>query len=126
VIKGKWGLRINLSREQSESGANAIKAVTPTGPVNTAILSPQNYDNVNFDNTLYFSQKHSMRVGVGYNRQKSERQGVGNFDLEDRAYNNNSRGWNLQLSDNLTINSKMTNTLNFRVNGGNSHTRPLT
>jgi len=126
VIKGKWGMRINLSKDQSDSGSTAIRAITPTGPVNGSFLSPSTYDNINLNNTLYFSQKHSMQAIFGYNRNKNENQGIGGFNLPERAYNSKGNGWNVQLSDNLTLSPKMTNTFGFRVNHSTSHTRPLT
>jgi len=126
VIKGKWGLRINLSKEQSDSGNNALRAITPSGPVNSSFVSPSTYDSINLNNQLYLSQKHTMQVTFGYNRQRSENQGIGNFNLPERAYNNKGNGWNLNLSDNLTLSPKMTNTFQFRVNRDTGHTRPLT
>jgi hypothetical protein len=126
VIKGKWGMRINLSKEQSDSGNNALRAITPFGPVNTSFVSPSTYDNISINNQLYLSQKHTMQVNFGFNRQKSENQGVGNFNLPERASNNKSNGWNFNLSDNLTLTPKMTNTFQFRINRDTGHTRPLT
>jgi hypothetical protein len=126
VIKGKWGMRINLSKEQSDSGNNTLRAITPFGPVNSSFVSPSTYDNININNQLFLSQNHTMQVSFGYNRQKSENQGIGNFNLPERASNNKSNGWNLNISDNLTISPKMTNTFQFRINRDSGHTRPLT
>ncbi len=126
VIKGKWGMRINLSKQQSDSGYNALRAITPSGPVNSAYVSPSTYNNLNLNNTLYFSQKHSAQVTLGYNQNKDQNQGIGGFNLPERAYDANGKGWNLSLYDNLTLTPKMTNTFQFRVNHNTSHTRPRT
>jgi len=126
VIKGKLGMTFNISKEQSESSSAAIKAVTPAGPVNATVVSPSTYDSVSISQNWYLSEKHTLQDSFSYNRNRSPNGGIGGITLPERGYNSSSYGWNIQVSDNYTISSKMTNTFQFRINHNNSGTNPLT
>jgi hypothetical protein len=126
VIKGKWTMGVNVSKEQFENGSQALRAVTPSGPINSSFLAPGNYDSLNLNNQFYFSQTHQLQVSFGYNRQKDRNQGIGGFTLPDRAFNRNSNSFNLSFNHNLTISPKMTNRLMYRVSRGSQATRPVT
>src|SRR4029078_11049058 len=116
------GMTINLSKQQSDSGSgfingpsNSIRAITPSGPINTSVFSPSTYDNVGITQNWFLSQTHTMLVNLGYNRSRNRNQGVGGFTLEERAYDSGDHGWNMSVSDNKTISPKMTNTFQFRT-----------
>jgi hypothetical protein len=126
VIKGKLGMNFNVSKEQSESASSSIKAVTPAGPVNATVVSPSTYDYISVSQNWYLTTKHTLLDSFSFNRNRSPNGGIGGFTLPERGYNSSSQGWNAQVSDNLTISSKMTNTFQFRVNHSNSGTNPLT
>ena len=126
VIKGKLGMTFNASKEQSESSSAAIRAITPAGPVNATVVSPSTYDFLSASQNWYLSTKHTLLDSFSYNRNRSPNGGIGGFTLPERGYNSSSYGWNAQVADNLTISSKMTNTLQFRINHNNSGTNPLT
>jgi len=126
VIKGKLGMNINVSKEQSESSSSSIKAVTPAGPVNATVVSPSTYDYVSVSQNWYLTTKHTLLDSFSFNRNRSPNGGIGGFTLPERGYNSSNQGWNIQVSDNLTISSKMTNTFQFRVNHSHSGTNPLT
>jgi hypothetical protein len=126
VIKGRLGMDINLSKEQFENGSNAIRAITPYGPVDRSFFNPSTYDSVGFSNNWYFSQTHTLNYNFNLNRQINQNQGIGNFTLEDRAFDSTSHNWNFQIGDNKTISPKLNNTLNFRMNRSTSRTRART
>jgi hypothetical protein len=126
VIKGKLGMTFNASKEQSDSSSSAIHAFTPAGPVNATVVSPSTYDYLSASQNWYLSTKHTLFDSFSYNRNRSPNGGIGGFTLPERGYNSSSYGWNAQVSDNLTISSKMTNNLQFRINHNNSGTNPLT
>ena len=126
VIKGKWTMNLNMSKEQFENGNNALRAITPTGPVNTSFISPSNYDNFGITNQFYLSQTHSFSVNFNLNRQKNRNQGIGGITLPERASNSKSKGWNLSVNHNLTISPKMTNRFGISMNHSSSSTRPVT
>jgi Carboxypeptidase regulatory-like domain len=126
VIRGKLGMTVNLSKQQSESGSNSIRAITADGPVNRAVYSPYTYDNLGFSHNWYFSQTHTLQYSISYNRSKSLNQGIGGITLEDRASDSRDHGWNFQVSDNKTLSPKMTNTFQFRTYRGNSGSTPHT
>ena len=126
VIKGKLAMTFNLSKQQSESGNNSIRAITPSGPVNTGVFSPSTYDSIGFSQNWYLSTNHTIYNSFDYNRSKNLNQGIGGFSLEERASDSHDNGWNLQISDNKTFSPKMTNTFNFRMSRGNARTAPRT
>jgi len=126
VIKGRLGMDINLSKEQYENGSNAIRAITPGGPVDKTFFNPSTYDTLGISNNWYFSQTHTLNYNFNLNRETNQNQGIGNFTLEDRAFDSSSRNWNFQIADNKTISPKLNNTLQFRVNQNTSRARPHT
>ena len=126
VIKGKLGMSFNISKEQSESGNNSIRAVTPTGPVNTAFVSPSTYDSIGFSHNWYLSTKNSLTYSFNYNRNKSLNGGIGGFTLPERASDSSGHGWNFQISDNKTLSTKLTNTFQFRTNRNSNQSTPRT
>ena len=126
VIKGKLGMNFNVSKEQSESSSSSIKAVTPAGPVNATVVSPSTYDYVSVSQNWYLTTKHTLLDSFSFTRTRSPNGGIGGITLPERGYNSSNQSWNIQVSDNLTISSKMTNTFQFRVNHGSSGTNPLT
>ena len=126
VIKGLLGMDINLSKDQYENGSNAIRAITPYGPVDKTFFNPSTYDTLGISNNWYFSQTHTLNYNFNLNREINQNQGIGNFTLEDRAYDSNSHNWNFQIADNKTISPKLNNTLQFRMNRSTSRARPRT
>jgi len=126
VIKGKLGMTFNVSKEQSESSSSAIHAVTPAGPIDATVVSPSTYDSLSASQNWYLSPKHTLQDSFSFNRNRSPNGGIGGFTLPERGYDSSSHGWNIQVSDNYTISSKMTNTFQFRINHNNSGTSPLT
>jgi hypothetical protein len=119
-------MTFNVSKEQSESSSSSIKAVTPAGPVNATVVSPSTYDFISVSQNWYLTTKHTLLDSFSFNRNRSPNGGIGGINLPERGYNSSSQNWNIQVSDNLTISSKMTNTFQFRVNHGSSGTNPLT
>src|SRR4030095_2520964 len=82
VIKGRLAMDINLSKDQYENGSNAIRAITPNGPVDRSFFNPSTYDNLGLTNTWYFSQTHTLNYNINFNREINQNQGIGNFTLE--------------------------------------------
>jgi hypothetical protein len=126
VIKGKLGMTLNLSKQQSESGTTPIRAITLNGPVDKAYFSPSTSDNLGISNNWYFSTTHTLFNSVTYFRSKNLNQGIGGFTLEERASDSQSSGLNIQVTDNKTISPRMTNTLQFRLTRGSSRATPRT
>jgi hypothetical protein len=126
VIKGKWGLSVSMNRTQSEAGANALRAITLAGPVNSSFVSPSTTESITLQNQFFLSQTNQLRVMFGYNRSKTRNGGIGGITLPERASNNDNSGWNLQVQNNVTLSSRMTNNFNFRVQRNNQSTRPVT
>ena len=126
LIKGKLGMTLNLSKQQTELANNSLRAVTTSGPVNAAFVSPSTYENIGVTHNWYFSPTHTLLHSITFNRSKSLNQGIGGFTLPERASDNNRHGWNFQISDNKTLSPRMTNTINFRMSLDNSRTLPRT
>jgi hypothetical protein len=126
VIKGKWTMSIDLSREQYENGGNALRAVTLNGPVNGSFVSPRSYGNVGINNQLFINQKHTAQVQIRYNQDNGKNQGIGGFTLPERASDQTNSTWNVRVGDNLTISPKMISVFNLQVNHSKNTNRPLT
>jgi len=124
VIKGKLGMTFDLSKSQSDSGDNFIRAFTPAGPLNMAYTSPSTSDSLGFSQNWYLSKKHTLADNFYYSRNKNVNSGIGGFTLPERASDSKGHNWNFQLSDNLTISSKMTNTFQFRMSHSNNASVP--
>src|SRR5262249_36621110 len=71
------------------------------------------------------NNNNQMNVNLGYSKSDSTNQGVGQFNLPERASNSERRQFSLQVSENATI-GKLNNEFRFQFQRNTSSTTPTT
>ncbi|MGI8671124.1 MAG: TonB-dependent receptor plug domain-containing protein, partial [Luteitalea sp.] len=85
IIKGRTGFSLNV-RNTDEFDAQTIVATTPDGAYTGLVNQPTERLNIDFNVEHVLSQSHTLRVAFDRDTNTQENLGVGNFDLEDRAF----------------------------------------
>ncbi|MGQ0737007.1 MAG: carboxypeptidase regulatory-like domain-containing protein [Acidobacteriota bacterium] len=106
VAKGKTSLAINADGNLSYD-AQTIVARTPVGQINDQVRRPVDAVNASVRLEHAISQSNSLRAE--YSRRDSSRRnlGVGDFDLAERAYENESVNDTLRVRNTRTIGKKL-------------------
>jgi hypothetical protein len=103
------------------SDSNSIVNATTLDPttlrqvaINGSFVTPQisTYGNARVD--FKVNKKHTLAGRFNYGRSSQDLQGIGNFSLPSRAYANNGRNFNLQLTETALINEKTVNETRFQ------------
>jgi len=126
VIPGKLTLRMNARSVQQEQEAGSIVAITPAGPVNTGVFSPNINRNVGLSGQLFLTKTQTFNFTGNYNTNAAKNQGIGGFTLQERALNFKGHNINFQLSERAIINSKLTSEVRFAYFHNQNSLLPVT
>lgn len=103
IIRNRWGFFLNVNR-RAEDGNSIVNAVVldpvtfQTKSFNTTVLNPSLNTNFDFRTDYLLTKKHTIGVGYRYSRNERENQGIGTFDLPERAFNSENREDTLRIS----------------------------
>jgi Carboxypeptidase regulatory-like domain len=125
LIPGRVTLNLSASNTESESEGGALRAITPFGTVSSAVVSPTVTRSLQPRFTIQLSQRHRMNLNLRYNRSKRDNQGIGGFNLPERASNSRSTSWRIEASETATLGSRMTNELRFQFGREISNQTPV-
>jgi hypothetical protein len=118
IIQGKTSFFLDFQRSETDENdvINAVvldAALNPVAfnqtlqtPVRRTTFSPRVDWQVNSNNTVVFRYT--------YERSKRENQGVGDFNLPERAYNSSGTQHTIQLTETAVINQKVINETRFQ------------
>jgi hypothetical protein len=124
LIPGKVTMNFQgQSREQSQG--NSIVAITPTNSFASDVVSPSTTRQVNPRFVILLNDANQLNLNFGYSKTLSTNQGIGQFNLPERAYNSERRQFYLQASESATI-GKLNNELRFQFSRSTSSQNPLT
>src|SRR5262249_42099359 len=79
--------------------------------------------NITLSPRLMISKTNNLTTQFNYRTSKQQNGGVGTFTLPERASNNNSTNWQLQISDRITK-GKAIDTIRFQEQHSFSHNVP--
>src|SRR5439155_7890069 len=101
---------------QTDAEGNAIRAVLPFGQtVNQGVMSPVTRRNGGVRGQLYLSKNNTLNFNSLYTSTHSNNQGVGGFNLAERAFNSSSRAWQIQLSEFAVVRTSILNEFRFQA-----------
>ena len=126
IIPKILSLTLNGRSNESESEGNSIRAVTPDGFVNRGIVSPNVTRSLNTRGQVYLTRTNTLNFNWNYSKTKRENQGIGGFNLPERASNSRNRNWDLQISERAVFSTTMINEVRFQVRRDNSSQTPVT
>lgn len=85
IVKGRTGFSLNV-RSNNENDVQTIVATTPEGTYNSLVNQPAERLNFDFNVEHVLTKTHTLRLAFDRDTNSSENLGIGNFDLESRAY----------------------------------------
>lgn len=123
IIKGKTGLSLNFDGNTSYD-SRTIVAESPTGEVAGLAVVPN--DALNFSARLEHRMGDTAQLRAEYSRRQNDRsnQGVGDFDLPERAYATDSNTDTFRLRTTQVIGKKVFSELKFEINNSVNTTLP--
>lgn len=125
LIKGKLGMGISLSMQNSRSEGNHVRAVTPEGTVSYPVIDPAQSYTIGLTNHWYLSPSSVFGYRITRSISKHHNQGVGGFTLAERAFDSSASVWNVQVLNHSSVTARLANELRLNVNRTRSSTCPL-
>ena len=126
VIPGRLTTDVFVNQNESEN-VDTINATLPDGNLFAlGITRPQVNRQFGTRSTLQLADQHSLRFFGRYRSQTRQDQGIGGFNLPERAYDQKGRNWNVEVEQFSTFSSRTLVETRFNYNGDASETAPLT
>jgi hypothetical protein len=103
LIKNRWGFFLDLDRRELDDNAFVNAIILPTDtlvptPFSTTLLVPSRNTNFSVRSDYLLSKKHTLGLQYRYTNFTRSNQGVGNFDLPERASTSTSTDNTLRFS----------------------------
>jgi hypothetical protein len=98
IVKGRTGFSLNV-RSNNENDVQTIVATTPEGRYNSLVNQPADRLNVDFNIEHVLTKSHTLRFSFDRTTNDAENLGIGDFDLESRAYSREGFDNEVRVSD---------------------------
>lgn len=98
IVKGRTGFSLNV-RSNDEYDVQTIVARTPTGAYNSLVTQPAERLSVDFNIEHVLTKTHTLRFSFDRDTNNADNLGIGNFDLESRAYSREGFTNTVRVSD---------------------------
>jgi hypothetical protein len=119
LVKNRTGVSLNI--DGSESVENqTIRAAAPGGIYARLVEQPSNRIGIWTRVEHQVSPSQTFRVDFNRNRDESHNQGIGEFDLPERAFSRNGSNGELRVGHHATVRRRYVNDLRFSY-GWNSN-----
>src|SRR5258706_3719701 len=113
IVKNKTGISLSIDRSESLE-TQAIRAAAPGGIFASLVEQPSTRLGINARLEHAVNSSQTIRIDVRRNSDSSRNQGLGEFDLPERAYSRESSDGQLRLSDRATLRRRFVNNLRFQ------------
>ena len=125
IVKGRTSLAINFDGNDSYD-STTINALTPDGQVSGVTETPQDrmFGSVRLDHSL--TKNNQMLLEVQRNYIKRDNLGVGNFDLQPRAYTSETSDTAVRFALNGLLTPKIAHELKVRFESSSAQLSSLT
>ena len=110
IVKGRTGFSLNV-RSNNENDVQTIVATTPGGQYNSLVNQPADRLNVDFNIEHVLTKTHTLRFSFDRDTNSAENLGIGDFDLESRAYSREGFENTVRVSDVGSFKKKYLNEL---------------
>ncbi|AMY12364.1 Outer membrane receptor for ferrienterochelin and colicins [Luteitalea pratensis] len=98
IVKGRTGFSLNV-RSNNENDVQTIVALTPEGQYNSLVNQPADRLNVDFNIEHVLTKTHTLRFSFDRDTNSADNLGIGDFDLESRAYSRDGFDNRVRVSD---------------------------
>jgi hypothetical protein len=114
IIHNRWGFFVNAERRYTDN--NALVNATVLDPVTQqavpfvqSILAPTQQTMFSIRTDYMATKQHTFGIQYRFNENQATNQGVGGYDLPERAYNRNAREDTLRFSLTSILSERMVN-----------------
>jgi hypothetical protein len=125
VIPNRLTLRFRGQSNQTDN-SDTIRAITPNGSINTPTVSPQTNRGLNLGGQLTLTKNNSLNFNANFNTNKRSNQGVGGFNLLERASNSTSHGSEFQIRETAIIGTTLVHETRFEFRRDTDSQNPVT
>ncbi len=125
LIQNRLSLRFRAQNNETEN-SDSIVAVTPNGMVNMATVSPMTNRGFNAGGQWAITKNNSLNFSVNLNNNVRRNQGIGGFNLIERAFDSSSRNWEYQVRETAIIGTTLVHETRFEYSQNASSQTPRT
>ncbi len=124
VIRDRLTSSMFLTHNESEN-VDTIHATLPEGVFALGITRPVVRRSIGTLSTYQLSDAHSLGFDVQYTTTSRKNQGIGGFNLLERASNSSDSNWDFELQQFSVLSSASVYETRFSLSDGRSATRPI-
>ncbi len=125
VVRNRLTWNINGNHNVREN-VGTVHAVTPEGPFDLGIVNPFRNRYVGSNASYQLSSVHSFVAGMNYSTNSRKNQGVGGFNLPERATNAKGRFGNYYFRHYAVVSDKTLLRTHVEFYGNHDEARPVT
>jgi hypothetical protein len=123
LVKNRTGLSLSVDRSTSLD-QQAIRAATPTGLFSALVAQPTERLSVSTRVEHAITPAQRLRVDVRYSTDEAANQGLGEFDVPERAYAREGSRGELRISHNVTLSNDLVHDIRFQTRWRSSESQP--
>ncbi len=116
IIRNRLTMTFSLRNNNSETG-ETLRAITPNGLVDDAVVRPTVQRSYTTRGTLQLSPNHNLNMSYEFGSQNSSNQNVGDFGLPEQASTNNRDNFTYQIKETAVLSSRFNNEVRFQYSG---------
>ena len=125
IIRNKLTLSMNARHGDSEN-SETINAILPAGLYSAPVVRPNENRRLETRSQLAVTPNNSVYFNFNYNKNDNRNQGVGDFSLEERAFDRSQRNMSVQIRETAILNKAMVHEARFEFRRDRSLTAPRT
>ncbi len=125
IIRNKLSLNLNVRNNVFEN-SDTIRAILPTGQLATPVVMPNTNRALNARSQWAMTKNNTMFINMEYQRQNNKNQGVGGFNLQDRAATRAARNMEFQMRETAVLTKSIIHETRFQFRRDQSQTTPKT
>ena len=125
LVHDKLTITVFAQRNDSFS-TNIIRALTGTGPFNSAITQPNLRENFSSRGQYALTPNNTLNFNLDYGSNTRSNVGIGQYTLPERASNTALKQYNLQFRDTAVLSARFVHETRFEYSQQHNTTNPIT
>ena len=125
VIPNRLTMTFSVRNNNSETG-QTLRAITPGGLVDDAIVRPQVQRGYTTRATLQLSENNNINTSYEFGSQLGKNQNVGEFGLPSQGNVNSRENFTFQIKETAVLSARLNNEVRFQHSGFLQDADPLT
>jgi len=125
IIRNRLSLNLNARNNDFEN-SDTIRAILPGGQLATPVVLPNTNRGLNARSQWSVTKNNTMHLNMEYNRQDNKNQGVGGFNLQERASSRAARNFEFQMRETAVLSKSVIHEVRFQFRRDRSQTIPKT